>query len=108
LQFLHHWLQLGWNSEYQGWELYKESKGLEVNWPARLILGAMGYASMCSNPLACFCFSLRLFSCYTLTVRGRRGTAVEVVVMGEWGRASSRLLAATELWQLGAWIWQCL
>lgn len=29
-------------------------------------------------------------------------------MMGEWGRASSRLLAATELWQLGAWIWQCL
>lgn len=107
LRFLHHWLQLDENSKYQGWELYKVK---DWKWIGLLTWSwePLGYASMCFNPLACCCFSLRLLFCCTLTVRGRRGTAVEVLVMGGWGHASSRLLTATELWQLGAWIWQCL
>lgn len=49
-------------------------------WPAQLILGAMGYASMCSSPLASCFFSLRTQSAFMLIPResqGEEGTTVE-------------------------------
>lgn len=100
LQFSHCWLQLGGNSEYQGWGLYKESKGLEVKWPTQLILGAMGYASRYSRPLASWCFSLRIQAAFLLIPWeswGKEGTAVECWGAGDGDPANSQLLSARAL-----------
>lgn len=100
LQFSHCWLQLGGNSEYQGWGLYKGSKGLEVKWPTQLILGAMGYASRYSRPLASCCFSLRIQAAFMLIPWeswGKEGTAVECWGAGAGDPANSQLLSARAL-----------
>lgn len=58
-----------------------------MKWPAQLILGAMGYASMCK--LFFLIRNTGCFHAYTLGVTGRRGNSCRVLRCWQWGACHS-------------------